>query len=164
MGLVRGVISLLIFIIIFGGFSVILTNQIKDTQDEVDSLTMKINAQISKAKSDTEKLNSKTTQYETMIADLEAVNQKISDINASKNLIPNLLNQIMNVVDRTVQITSIENTTGKHIKIVAQSPTYQGLGYFKTKLKTQNILQNVTSGSSIKQSGQVIVTIEGDLP
>ena len=85
-------------------------------------------------------------------------------MNASKNLIPNLLNQIMNEIDESVQLTSIENTTGKHIVIVAQSPTYPGLGYFKTILKTKNILQNVVSGSSMKQDGMIIVTIEGDLP
>ena len=74
------------------------------------------------------------------------------------------MNQIMQVIDESVQLSSIENTTGKHIVIVAQSPTYPGLGYFKTKLKTQNILLNVVSGSSIKQNGMIIVTIEGDLP
>ena len=106
----------------------------------------------------------KTTQYTTLISDLQAVNEKISDMNASKNLIPNLLNQIMSAIDETVQITSIENTTGRHIVIVAQSSKYPGLGYFKTRLKTKNILQNVVSGSSVKQNGVITVTIEGDLP
>lgn len=164
MGLVRCIISLLIFVVIYSGFSVILTDQIKKKQDDVDSVTTKINAQISKVKNDTTSLNSKTTQYTTLISDIQEVNQKVSDINASKNLIPNLLNQIMGAIDETVQLTSIENTTGKHIVIVAQSPRYPGLGYFKTKLKTQNILQNVVSGSSMKQNGVITVTIEGDLP
>ena len=164
MGIVRSIISLLIFIIIYSGFSVLLTDQIVKKQDETDSVTTKINAQISRVKSDTTTLNSKTTQYTTLISDIQEVNAKMSDMNASKNLIPNLLSQIMGAIDETVQITSIENTTGKHIVIVAQSPKYPGLGYFKTKLKTQNILQNVVSGSSMKQGGVITVTIEGDLP
>lgn len=164
MGLVRSVISLMIFVIIFGGFSVLLTDQIKKKEDEVDSVTQKINAQISKVQADTKTLDEKTTQYTTLISDLQEVNKKISDMNASKNLIPNLLNQIMSVIDKSVQITSIENTTDKHIVIIAQSAQYQGLGYFKTRLKTQNILQNVVSGSSMKQNGVITVTIEGDLP
>ena len=162
--IVRTFVSLLIFIIVFSTFSILLTGQIKDKQDEVDSITTRINAQISRVKTDTTTLNSKTTQYTTLISDLQEVNEKISDMRASKNLIPNLLNQIMNAIDSTVQITSIENTTGKHIVIVAQSPRYPGLGYFKTKLKTKNILQNVVSGSSMKQGGVITVTIEGDLP
>ena len=162
--LVRCFVSLIIFIILFSTFSVVLTKQIEDKQDEVDMLSTEISTQISKVRKDTETINSKTTQYTTLISDLQDASQRMSDINASKNLIPNLLNQIMNVVDETVQLVSIENTTGKHVVIVAQSPKYPGLGYFKTKLKTQNILQNVVSGSSIKQDGLVIVTIEGDLP
>ena len=162
--LVRGIISLSIFIVIYSGFSILLIGQIEDKKEEVDSVTNKIKAQISRVQQDTTTLNNKTTEYSTLISDLEEVNNKISDINASKNLIPNLLNQIMQVIDESVQLSSIENTTGKHIVIVAQSPTYPGLGYFKTKLKTQNILLNVVSGSSIKQNGMIIVTIEGDLP
>ena len=164
MGIVRSFISLLIFVIVYSGFSILLTDQIIKKQDEVGSVTNKINAQISRVKADTTTLTSKTTQYTTLISDLQEVNAKISDMNASKNLIPNLLNQIMMAVDETVQITSIENTTDKHIVIVAQSPKYPGLGYFKTKLKTKGILQNVVSGSSMKQNGVISVTIEGDLP
>ena len=164
MGLVRSFISLLIFVVIYSAFSILLIDQIEKKEEEVESVTSKINAQISLVKNDTSTLKSKTTQYTTLIEDLQEVNEKISDMNASKNLIPNLLNQIMNAIDESVQLTSIENTTGKHIVIVAQSPTYPGLGYFKTKLKTENILQNVVSGSSMKQDGMIIVTIEGDLP
>ena len=163
-GIIRSLVSLLIFIIIYSAFSVLLTKQIDKKEIEVDSITTKINAQISRVKTDTTALNSKTTQYTTLISDLQAVNEKISDMNASKNLIPNLLNQIMSAIDETVQITSIENTTGRHIVIVAQSSKYPGLGYFKTRLKTKNILQNVVSGSSVKQNGVITVTIEGDLP
>lgn len=164
MGLLRSFISLIIFVIIYSAFSILLIGQIEKKEDEIDSVISKMNAQISRVQADTKTLNSKTTQYTTLISDLQEVNEKISDMNASKNLIPNLLNQIMNVIDETVQITSIENTTDKHIVIIAQSPRYPGLGYFKTKLKINNILQNVVSGSSMKQNGIISVTIEGDLP
>ena len=164
MGLVRSFFSLIIFIVIYSAFSILLIDQIEKKEQEVDSVTTKIAAQIDRVKKDTTTLDTKTTQYTTLITDLQEVNEKISDMNASKNLIPNLLNQIMQVIDETVQITSIENTTGKHIVIVAQAPKYQGLGYFKTKLKTNNILQNVVSGSGMKQNGVITVTIEGDLP
>lgn len=164
MSLIRTSISLLIFIIIYSGFSILLVNQIEKKEDEVNSTITKINAQISRVNNDTTTLNSMTTKYTTLITDLQEVNEKISDINKSKNLIPNLLNQIMNVIDSSVQITSIENTTDRHIVIKAQSTKYPGLGYFKTKLQTQNILTNVVSGSGTKQNDVITVTIEGDLP
>ena len=164
MSLIRTSISLLIFIIIYSGFSILLVNQIEKKEDEVNSTITKINAQISRVNNDTTTLNSMTTKYTTLITDLQEVNEKISDINKSKNLIPNLLNQIMNVIDSSVQITSIENTTDRHIVIKAQSTKYPGLGYFKTKLQTQNILTNVVSGSGTKQNDVITVMIEGDLP
>ena len=164
MWMIRSVVSLLIFFVIYSSFSVLLVNKIYEKQDEADMIKTKISSQISRIQADTKILNGKTTQYSTLISDLQEVNEKISDMNASKNLIPNLLNQIMNSIDETVQITSIENTTGRHIVIVAQSPKYPGLGYFKTILKTKNILQNVVSGSSMKQNGVITVTIEGELP
>ena len=164
MSLIRTSISLLIFIIIYSGFSILLVKQIEKKEDEADSVITKINAQISRVTKDTKTLNETTTKYSTLITDLQDINEKISEINKSKNLIPNLLNQIMNVIDSTVQITSIENTTDKHIVIKAQSTKYPGLGYFKTKLQTQNILTNVISGSGTKQNDIISVTIEGDLP
>ena len=164
MSLIRTSISLLIFIIIYSGFSILLVKQIEKKEDEADSVITKINAQISRVTKDTKTLNETTTKYSTLITDLQEVNEKISDINKSKNLIPNLLNQIMNVIDSSVQITSIENTTDRHIVIKAQSTKYPGLGYFKTKLQTQNILTNVVSGSGTKQNDVITVMIEGDLP
>ena len=163
-GVLRLTIALTIFIVIYSAFSILLTKQIHDKETEVAEVKSEINSQISQIQADTAILNNKATQYGTLVSDLQEVNQKRSDINASKNLIPNLLNQIMTVIDETVQLTSIENTTDKHIVITAQSPRYPGLGYFKTKLKTQNILKNVISGSSMKQDDMIIVTIEGDLP
>ena len=162
--IIRSAVSLLIFIIIYGGFSFMLVDQIIDTQNEVDEISSKINSQIATVKSDTSKLNNRTSEYSAKKQELEQINEKMSDMYASKNLIPNLLNQIMGVIDETVQLTSIENTTGKHIKIVAQSPKYPGLGYFKTALKTHNILKDVVSGASMKQNGIITVEIEGELP
>ena len=70
----------------------------------------------------------------------------------------------MNVIPENVQLTSIQNTTDRHIVIEAQSDKYEQLGYLKGRLKTDNILTNVVSDSGQKQDGVVIVTIEGELP
>ena len=98
-----------------------------------------------------------------MIKALEDFNNRTSDINQSRNIIPNLLNQIMFVIPENVQITSIENTTDKHIVIVAQSDKYEPLGYFKAKLNSDKILYNVISNSGVSDGSVIKVTIEGDL-
>ena len=90
----------------------------------------------------------------------QATNEKLR----AKNSIPNLLNQIMFVIPKSVQLTSIKNTNEKHIIINAQSEAYEQLAYFKGKLEIDEILVNVQSDSSTKQNGIIKVTIEGDLP
>ena len=157
-------IALLIFIIVYVVFSKILLAQIEDKQVEVKSLTSSIQNEIMRVMTDTSKINSKSTEYSTLIEQLNTINNKISEVNENRDLIPNLLNQIMTVIDESVQITSISNPTGKHIVIEAQSPKYPGLGYFKRKLQINGILNNVVSGSGMKQGDFVTVSIEGDLP
>ena len=90
--------------------------------------------------------------------------KRINDINKSRNSIPNLLYEIMTVIPEDVQITSIQNTTKRHIVIEAQAEKYEQIGYFKAKLKSANILTDVISNSGVKEDKIVKVTIEGDLP
>lgn len=116
------------------------------------------------ANDDNEKIKSKTNEYKSMIKSLEEANDKITDRNRTRNIIPNLLNQIMSIIPANVQLTSIENTTGTHIVINAQSDKYEQLGYFKAKIKTDVILTNVISTAGQKDSSVVTVKIEGDLP
>lgn len=88
----------------------------------------------------------------------------MSEKSKSRNQIPNLLNQIMYRIPEEVQLTSIENTTDKHIVIQAKCKEYTQLGYFIAKIKTSEILTNVISSSGVKNNNEVSVTIEGDLP
>ena len=97
---------------------------------------------------------------------LKNINERIEDIEKSKNIIPNLLMEIMNTIPTGVQITEIENTTGRHVVIKAQSKQYEQLGYFKAKLKEDNILEkeSVISSQAEKQDEYVKIVIEGELP
>ena len=153
-----------IFIVAYVCFSKILLSQIEEKKNETQDVITSIKNEIAQVTKDTSTLNSKVTEYNTLIKQLNTINGKISDLTANKYLIPNLLTQIARSIDETVQITSISNPYDKHIVIQAQSPQYQGLGYFKTKLQINNILTNVVAGGSMKQGNLITVTIEGDLP
>lgn len=162
--LVRVAVGLLLLVIIYSGFSGLLANQMnkknQEAQDSIDST----NQQIALANSDNEKIKTKTNEYTTMIKNLEEANDRITDRNRTRNAIPNLLNQIMSIVPENVQLTSIENTTGTHIVINAQSNKYEQLGYLKAKIKSDVILTNVISTAGQKDNNVVTVVIEGDLP
>ncbi len=162
--LLRSGVGLLLTIIIFSVISILLTRQIRDKQEETDELILDTKTQIASVQSDTQKIKGRTNEYITMRENLENLNDRINDTNRTRNAIPNLLNQIMYAIPENVQITSIQNTTQKHIVINAQAEKYEQLGYLKAKLKADNILLDVISNSGVKEGDLVKVTIEGDLP
>lgn len=162
--LIRVAVYVLILLIIYSVFSVTLNNQINKKREQAEKSITTTMQQIALARKDDETVKTRTNDYTTMIKNLEEINDRITDRTKTRNMIPNLLNQIMSVIPQNVQLVSIENTTGTHIKIVAQSNKYEQLGYFIAKLKTEMILNDVISTSGQKDGDAVVVTIEGELP
>ncbi len=164
MWLIRGISSVLLILIIFTVFSKVLSHQMLAKEREIQDTTSAENAQIESVNTDNTTINSKTQKYSNLLADIKRVNERMNDIAANRNLIPNLLSQIMYNIPDKVQLVSIQNTTGKNISIVAQSYKYEQLGMFMGILKTKGILNNVVNTSGTKNGDVVTVTIEGELP
>ena len=122
------------------------------------------NQQISTLANNKKIVDAKTTSYNNLLQRIQQNNNTVQLAMQRKNAVPNLLDNVMSVIPREVQLLSITNTTDKHMKIDAQSADYQSLGYFIAKIKSDSILTNVTSTSGVKTNGMVTVTIEGDLP
>ena len=162
--LVRVIVSLMLLIVIYSAFSGLLSGQMRKKDAEAQESIDNTNSQISLAKNDDEKIKTKINEYTTLIKNLEEANNKLTDRNKTRNMIPNLLNQIMAIVPENVQLTSIENTTDTHIVITAQSNKYEQLGYLKAKIKSDVILTNVISTAGQKDNSAVTVVIEGDIP
>ncbi len=163
-GLLRIAIGVFILVILYSVFSGLLASQMnKKTQEAQESITS-TNNQIQFATSDNERINSKINEYSTMLKNLQEANDRITDRNKTRNAIPNLLNQIMSIVPENVQLTSIENTTGSHIIINAQSNRYEQLGYLVARMKTDVILTNIISTAGQKDNNIVSIKIEGELP
>ena len=162
--LLRTAIGLLILFIVYSTFSIAIGNQIDNRANQADESIKNTNSQITLAEADNQKIRAKTNEYSTMIQNLQELNEKISDVNRNKKVIPILLNSIMNVIPENVQLTSIQNTTDRHIVIEAQSDKYEQLGMFKAKIQNDVILTNVISTAGQKDNSVVTVKIEGDLP
>ncbi|MBO5478366.1 MAG: hypothetical protein J6A04_01400 [Clostridia bacterium] len=165
-GLIRIAVGILILILVYSGISLFLKNEIQNKNSEIAQATQEVNVQISKINSDTSKLRTNTSKYKSMTEKLDELTTKTQEKNKRKNAIPTLLNQIMYVIPKGVQITSIQNTSGDNIVINAQSATYEQLGYLKSKIKEEGILLNVVSDSGQKegQTGLIKTVIEGELP
>ena len=162
--LIRVAVALFLLVVIYSTFSGVLNYQMNEKQKEAEDSIAQTNSQIELANADNEQIKSKTNEYTTMIQNLQDANDRITDRNRTRNAIPNLLNQIMSIIPENVQLTSIENDTGTHIVINAQSNKYEQLGFFVARLKTDVILNNVVSTAGQKDGGIVTIKIEGDLP
>ncbi|MBR1802491.1 MAG: hypothetical protein IJ777_00715 [Clostridia bacterium] len=153
-------------ILIYTGIIIYLNNEIEKKNQEVLSVKNDTQEQIAAIDADISKVKIKTNEYKQLSENLTNISAQIRENNSIRKAIPNLLSQIRFSIPQGVQLTSIENTSGKHIVIQAQSEKYEQLGYFKAILKTQGILarDTIVSTASEKQGNLVKIVIEGDLP
>ena len=162
--LLRTSIGLIILFAVYSGFAILLQNQMKEKKQQAQESIDNTNTQIQLADDDKTKIDSRTNDYTKMIQNLQDLNDRFIDANKTRDAIPNLLNRIMYIIPENVQITSIQNTTGTHVAIEAQSNKYEQLGMFKAKLNTEMFLTNVISTSGKQENNVIKVKIEGDLP
>ena len=164
MGLIRIASALFILVIIYSAFSALLSNQMDKKNSEAQESITSTQAEISKANQDKSTLQTRISDYNSLINQIERANSDQEDRNKTRNSIPNLLNQIMSVIPVNVQLTSIEDTGEGHIVINAQSDKYEQLGYLVAKMKNDVILRDVESTAGQKDNNVVTIKIEGDLP
>ena len=164
--LLRSSMGILAFIIIYTTITTFLRIKTDEKVEQVQEVRQDTMQQISLASKDIQGLNNKATDYEKMTENLKNYSDEVAEQLKTKNVIPLLLTRIMNVIPKGVTITSIENTTGSHIVINAQSKDYDLLGFFKGSLIVEGVLSpsTVVSTSGVKQDGFVKIVIEGDLP
>ncbi len=153
------------FILVFYIAGVIIVNGILNKKEEETIQALEdTNSKIQEVESYNTKANSRISQYKTMIQEIEDNNDKLSEDKRYKNTIPNLMNNIMAIIPKEVQLLSITNDNTTHIIIEAQSSKYEQLAFFKTKIKTEDVLKNVISDTGVSSGSNIKVTIEGELP
>lgn len=164
--MLRTATGILTLIIIYSAFSIFLKNEIGKKEQEVANVKTDTNLQLQMVDNDINAVKTKTNKYIQLSENLENISEQIMENNKNKNNIPTLLTKIMFAMPQDVQITSIENTTGKHIVINAQSKRYDQLGIFKVTLREQGILlpNTIVSSTGEKTEDYVKVVIEGDMP
>lgn len=163
-GMLRIVSILVILIAFYIAIVWYLTTNINTKIDEAEEVIADTNAKIAQVTSYKSLIDTRNNEYVSRIAEIDAKNNEITTSYSSKNAIPNLLNQMMYIIPKGVQLVSIENSSGKDITIQAQAEQYDQLGYFKTALAENGILYNVTTTKGENINGVISVTIKGELP
>lgn len=157
-------VTFVLLVILYSSGIIIFDNQMNQKVSDINASIEDTNQKIKKVQEYNKSFNSQMSKYETLITNIQDLNDANSENKRYRNTIPNLLNNIMSVIPRGVQLISIENSTGTHIKINARSASYEEIAYFKAKLKTAKILEEVVSNTGTLVDGYLNVTIEGELP
>ena len=144
--------------------AIFINKQLETKIFQANSSISQTNSRIAQVEQYNTQFNSQITEYQRLIRNIENINDANSEDKRYRNTIPNLLNNIMAVIPKSVQLTSIENTSDTHIVIKAQSPKSEQIAYFKKKLDAEEILKEVVSDTGVLQGGSLSVTIEGELP
>lgn len=142
----------------------VVNNQLEGKIADTETSILETNARIEQIQDYNKRFNSQIDRYQTLIKNIKDLNDANSEDKRYRNTIPNLLNNIMVVIPKGVQLISIENTSDTHIVINARSTSYEEIAFFKAKLKTEGILENVVSDTGTLQGDYLYVTIEGELP
>ena len=164
--IMRDFAGVLILLVVYAGIASYINYELEAKQKSLDETKNDINKQISLINSDKNKIDAKTSEYSTLVTNLQNASDEVNDKNAYKNAITTLLSEIMYVIPKEVQLTSIENPSGKKIIINAQSAKYEQLAYFKALLKSKAVLEptSVVSSEATKDNSVVKIVIEGELP
>ena len=164
--IMREFAGVLILTVLYIGIVEYINFELKNKEDSIEATRTDLNKQISLIDKDKEKVDAKTSEYTTLTTNLQNATDALNDKNVYKNSITTLLSEIMYVIPKEVQLTSIENPSGKKIVINAQSSKYEQLAYFKALLKSKGVLEptSVVSSEAVKESSLVKIVIEGDLP
>ena len=161
--LLRTLIGVLSFVIIYSSMSAFIKYQNNKKMDEINNLKEHTEGQLALVDKDIQALNNKTNRYTEVLKNLEDYKNESSENRKIKDSIPNFLTSLMFGMPQGVTITSITNTTGYTIRIEAQAKEYSQLGYLIGNIKTSNMLYNVTSSSGVKQNDIIKIIIEGSL-
>lgn len=166
--LLRIIAVFIITSICFSTFGGVVSRNINKQKSEINQKLAQTSEQINELNNQLEQIKSHTSTYSALINSVNSEenssqNSK-NDRVISKDAIPNMLNKIMFIIPKYVQIISIENTSNNHIVIEAVSEKYEQLGYFVAAIKNDGMLENIKSTSGTKSNSLVQITIEGDLP
>ena len=162
----RDLIGVLILFALYVALVEYISYEQKNKEASIEKTRSDIKQQISLIDSDKDKVNSKISEYTTLTTNLQNATDALNDKTTYKNAIPTLLSEIMYIIPKEVQLTLVENPSGKKIVINAQSSKYEQLAYFKALLKSKGVLEpnSVVSSEAVREGNVVKIVIEGELP
>ena len=142
---------------------IMIMGQIENRSYDAQQYIARTEETIQAISEDTKRVQTRTSDYESILARLDENRNSLNQNIARRNIIPNLLSQIVFAIPQEVQLARLENRSGTSIEIEAKAQSYHHLGFFISILRNDAILNNVTATPGVREGDLVRITITGDL-
>ncbi|MBQ8299930.1 MAG: hypothetical protein IJX99_08810 [Clostridia bacterium] len=165
-GLVKLAVFAITFLTTYSIASSVINKQIQAKTQEINAEIGKANAVIQLANDDSQYLKSVADDYVEITNKLSAIIVKIEEDRTSSRIdfdIPNFLSKLMFIMPANVRVTSIDVDEIGNVKIQAESGQYAQLGFFVSRLKVEEILQNVDM-EVVSDSENIKIIVSGVMP
>lgn len=161
--LVRLSLTLVIGLAAYSGVSIYTQRMIDDKTNLTDTRIADVTQKISAAQSDVDYIAMQADDYKAKTDKLSKIIESIRIRTERSFDIPNFMSQLMFVIPEDVKVTSINVEDGRSVILEAESGKYNQLGYFVSKLKLEEILDNVNM-EVVSMNSNIKIKVNGELP
>lgn len=147
-------------------FSTLYISNVNGTIKKINKAKDDLTTSVAQIKTDTQYITKNKEEYKAINDEVKDVVDQIQNNKIGKFTTYNVasfLQNIIKIIPKNVQLSTISSDDNKNVKIVAQSNSYADLGYFIAELKLNNTLNNIKI-NSIKNGETTVIEIGGELP
>lgn len=134
----------------------LLNTQYEKNGEQIREGTAELTSVINAINADTDTINMNSQKYSTLQNNIRVLAEQLDQLNGLRNDVPSLLTRIALVLPDEVVITKI-TVNDSSVSIEAQSREYAPLGFFISSLKTEEIIDNISTSIVNASSLQKIV-------
>ena len=146
-------------IVAYVATTTLLNTQYEKNGEQIREASAELTAVINSIDNDTDTINMNSQKYTTLQNNIRILAEQLDQLNGLKNDVPSLLTRIALVVPDEVVITKI-TVNDSNVSIEAQSNDYAPLGFFISSLKTEEIIDTIST-SIINASSLHKIVING---
>lgn len=161
--LLRVAITLGVAFFAYCGLAYYTDTVIQAKTTETEQNIVKAKQEIDEVKSDISYIDNQSVEYKTKTDKLARILEQIKVMTTRSYYVPNFMSQLMFIVPEDVRVTSLEISTDKKVTLYAQSGKYAQLGYFVSRLKLENAMNNVDM-KVLSMNSDIKIMISGELP
>lgn len=112
---------------------------------------------------DTKTITTNKMEYDRLIEKVESLNAELLQVNGASYDVPRLMDDIAMLIPDKVTVTKITISSSNQVRINAQCQDSAELGFFISRLKTEEVMDNIMTSIESEDSSMKKITIVGEI-